>query len=116
MWKSDRFIGLLVVIIVYLFSGSDFLRQFDNAAFDIGVKFSSPQLASPDVVVVAIDDTSLDQLGAWPWPRDILADIVRRISMTRPAVIGLALPFDKKQSSPGLEYIQQLKTLLLLVD
>lgn len=111
LWKSDRFIGLLVVVIVYLFSGSDFLRQFDNAAFDLGVKFSSPRLASPDVVVVAIDDTSLDQLGAWPWPRDILADIVRRISLTKPAVIGLALPFDKKQSSPGLEYIQQLKTL-----
>lgn len=111
LWKSDRFIGLLVVVIVYLFSGSAFLRQFDNAAFDLGVKFSSPRLASPDVVVVAIDDTSLDQLGAWPWPRDILADIVRRISLTHPAVIGLALPFDKKQSSPGLEYIQQLKTL-----
>lgn len=111
LWKSDRFIGLVVVVIVYLFSGSDFLRQFDNAAFDIGVRFSSPRLPSPDVVVVAVDDTSLDELGAWPWPRDILADIVRRISQTRPAVIGLALPFDKKQSSPGLEYIQQLKTM-----
>ncbi len=109
--KSDRFIGLLVVLVVYLFSGSDFLRQFDNAAFDLGVKFSSSLLASPDVVVVAIDDTSLDDLGAWPWPRDILADVVKRISQARPAVIGLALPFDKKQSSPGLEYIQQLKTL-----
>ena len=59
LWKSDRFIGLLVVVIVYLFSGSDFVRQFDTAAFDVGVKFSSPRLASPDVVVVAIDDTSL---------------------------------------------------------
>ena len=110
-WKSDRFIGLLVVLIVYLFSGSDFLRQFDNVAFDLGVKFSSSRLASPNVVVVAVDDNSLDELGAWPWPRDILADIVRRISQARPAVIGLELPFDKKQSSPGLEYIQQLKTL-----
>ena len=110
-WKSDRFIGLLVVLIVYLFSGSEFLRSFDNAAFDLGVKFSSARLASPDVVVVAIDDNSLGELGAWPWPRDILADIVRRLSQAKPAVIGLALPFDKKQSSPGLEYIQQLKTL-----
>ncbi len=109
--KSDKFIGLLVVLVIYLFSGSDFLRQFDNAAYDLGVKFSSPRLASPKVVVVAIDDTSLDELGAWPWPRDILADIVRRISKAHPAVIGLALPFDKKQSSPGLEYIQQLKML-----
>jgi len=110
-WKSDRFIGLLVVLLAYLFSGSDFLRQFDNAAFDLGVKFSSSRLASPDVVVVAIDDASLDELGAWPWQRDILADIVRRISQAKPAVIGLTLPFDKKQSSPGLEYIQQLKIL-----
>ena len=110
-WKSDRFIGLIVVLVVYLFSGSDFLRQFDNAAFDLGVKFSSSRLASPNVVVVAIDNNSLDDLGAWPWPRDILADIVKRISLARPAVIGITLPFDKKQSSSGLEYIQQLKTL-----
>ncbi len=109
--KSDKFIGLLVVLVCYLFSGSDFLRQFDNMAYDQGVQFSSPRLASPKVVVVAIDNPSLEELGAWPWPRDILADIVRRISKARPAVIGLALPFDKKQSSPGLEYIQQLKTL-----
>jgi len=110
-WKSDRFIGLIVVLLCYLFSGTQSLQQFDNAAYDLGVKFSSSRLANPNVVVVAIDDASLDELGAWPWPRDILADIVKRISQARPAVIGLALPFDKKQSSSGLEYIQQLKTL-----
>jgi len=42
-----------------------------------------------DVVVVAIDDRSLNELGQWPWPRDIHAQMFDRLGYA--GVRGVAL-------------------------
>ncbi|RDZ29062.1 CHASE2 domain-containing protein [Lysobacter silvisoli] len=33
-----------------------------------------------DVVIVAIDDQSLSELGQWPWPRDLHAELLERLA------------------------------------
>ena len=45
---------------------------------DLSVRIS-PRQASGDVVIVAIDSQSLDQLGAWPWSRGIHARVLDRL-------------------------------------
>ncbi|MBN7136382.1 hypothetical protein A7A76_16725 [Lysobacter enzymogenes] len=42
-----------------------------------------------DVVVVAIDDRSLNELGQWPWPRDLHAQMLDRLGYA--GVRGVAL-------------------------
>ena len=39
----------------------------------------SGQAPASDVVLVDIDEASLAQLGPWPWPRALLADLVTRL-------------------------------------
>ena len=34
---------------------------------------------SGDIVLVGIDEKSLKEVGRWPWPRDVYADLVRKI-------------------------------------
>jgi len=111
-WKTDWFISLVVVLFFLLVAGTEPLRSLEWQAYDLGVRFSSTDPANSDVVVVAIDDAALQELGAWPWPRDILAQATRRISAQRPSVIGFALPFDSAQTPLGKEYLQELKTVL----
>lgn len=41
------------------------------------------------VTVVAIDQKSLTAMGRWPWPRNLLAQLVERISSAQPAAIGI---------------------------
>jgi len=45
----------------------------------------------PDIIVVAADDQSLQQLagyaGRWPWPRSIHAELVQGIEAQRPRAI-----------------------------
>ena len=36
------------------------------------------QQASGDIVLIAIDDASLRQVGRWPWPRKVFADIITK--------------------------------------
>lgn len=111
-WKTDWFIGLIVTLVILLASGTQLLRQAEWQAYDLGVRFSSTDPANSDVVVVAIDDASLQELGDWPWSRDELASLTRRLSAARPAVVGYALPLDTAQTPHGLDYIQELKTVV----
>ena len=78
----------------------------------MGVRFTSSRPANPNVVVVAIDDAAIQELGSWPWPRDVLAKVTDIISAQAPAVIGYAVPFDTRQSNFGLQHLEQLKAAI----
>jgi adenylate cyclase len=45
----------------------------------------------PDIVIVDIDRKTLSDVGAWPWPRALLANLVETAASGHPAVIALDL-------------------------
>ena len=111
-WKTDWFLGLVVTLLFLLTTSTDLMREIEFRGYDLGARFASTKPANQDVVVVAIDDPALQELGAWPWPRDVLAQATRKLSALRPSVIGFALPLDTEQHHAGLEYLQKLKARL----
>lgn len=52
-------------------------------------RFSKPVGSKQRVVVVSIDDRSLEQYGQWPWPRSSLAELLGKINEGGAAVIGV---------------------------
>ncbi len=52
--------------------------RLDNQLFDTASPLARPDL-DRDIVIVAIDDASLAEVGAWPWPRDVHARLVDRL-------------------------------------
>ncbi|WP_291587294.1 CHASE2 domain-containing protein [Comamonas sp. UBA7528] len=52
--------------------------------------------ASPEVVVIAIDDRSIEAIGRWPWRRAIHAQLVRHLSAQNPKAIGLDVLFSEE--------------------
>ena len=74
------------------------LRGWDPAPLEIArLKiFDFYQVAKPrqptefPVVIVDIDDSSLERLGQWPWPRDLVAKIIDAIAANG----GKAVAFD----------------------
>lgn len=46
---------------------------------------------SPDIVIVAIDDKSLTEIGRWPWRRAFHAALLDRITAAGPRAVGLDL-------------------------
>ena len=95
-----------------LMTVTDLNRNIELAGYDLGVRFSSTKPANQDVVIIKIDEASLQDKGGWPWPRDLLAEATTILASARPAVIGYVLPFDREQSAHGLEYIHELKKLV----
>lgn len=47
-----------------------------------------------DVVLVTIDEPSLQGLGRWPWPRNTHAELIAKLSESSPRVIVLDVLFD----------------------
>jgi len=98
-----------VTLFFLILGATDNLRGLDWKAYDLGVRFSSYRPPNQNVVVVAIDDAAIQEMGSWPWPRDIMANVTDIISADTPAVIGYAVPFDTRQSSSGLQNLKVLK-------
>ena len=100
-WKSDWFIGLVITLVFLVFAEAAIFESLDSRAYDLGVSFSPGKKADDDIVVVAIDDKSIQALGAWPWSRNLLAKATRLLSKATPQVIGFTVPFDLRQGKTG---------------
>ena len=72
------------------------------AIFD-GYQRLAPRSYMPAPVrVVDIDDESLDRIGQWPWPRTVVARMVRKLQAAGAAVIVFDMIFaEPDRTSPG---------------
>ncbi|CAN5203182.1 CHASE2 domain-containing protein [soil metagenome] len=64
------------------------LGRLDQTLYDKLVSASS-RPARDDIIIVAIDDFSLAELGRWPWQRSLHAELIEKINKANPRVIGL---------------------------
>lgn len=61
-----------------------------------------PLPPTEQVVIVAIDDASLKEMGAWPWSRATIATLIDALVRAQPRVIGLDLIFPEPASDDAL--------------
>lgn len=65
-----------------------------------------------DVVIVAIDDSSLTNLGKWPWDREILAQLIWTVNLAKPKTIGLDLNLSLDVTQDTLGHTQLLAEIV----
>jgi adenylate cyclase len=65
------------------------LRALRSVSFDAYQSLVPRVRRAGPVVIVAIDEESLQRYGQWPWPRTWLARIVGTVADARPAAIGI---------------------------
>ena len=81
----------LAVFTLCLLVSYDLTERPDNLAYD-AVMRTRPALQS-NVTIVAIDEASLGSIGLWPWPRDVHARLIERLTAAKPAAIGYDVLF-----------------------
>lgn len=85
---SDLLVFLLAAAI-FLVGGLDGL---DNALMDLRFRFDKSR-ASDQVVLVEINESSLQELGVWPFPRSFHADVVDRLVAAGASDIAIDIDF-----------------------
>ena len=62
-----------------------------------------------EIVIVAIDDESLEFLGRWPWPRDYHAQLLDTLAEAEPALMAFDVIFSEPSLDPAEdEYLIQV--------
>ncbi|MGE5147801.1 MAG: CHASE2 domain-containing protein, partial [Candidatus Eiseniibacteriota bacterium] len=90
-------VGALVVLILlglqFVEPVTGALDKVESLALDMRFRMRGARAPGGDVVVVLIDERSIQKLGRWPWSRDVYAALVDRLSAAGAAVIAFDLLF-----------------------
>ena len=69
-------------------------------SFDLIQKYDTPTM-SEDVIIVEIDEKSIEQYGQWPWKRTILADVIWRLREAGAGIIVMPILFSEEDRLGG---------------
>jgi adenylate cyclase len=107
-------IGLAITVIValgYWLNPPSMHRLelfFQNAHF----QWRGPLKPGTEVVIAAIDEKSIDQVGRWPWPRKTIAQLVDRLVQHQVKVIGFDMVLSSPDESSGKNSLNTIKKRL----
>ena len=108
----DWLIGILLslfFLFITLTGVLDFPGAVEMKTFDMRARLAAPEDRNPDIELVVISEEDLSELGRFPWPRDILAQGIRNLSLAGARVIALNIYFPEPEESSGLKTIRILK-------
>lgn len=91
------FIAFLIFITHYALYTSTTMNNLDYKIYDFSRGFmNSKSDSKSNVVIVDIDERSLNTIGQWPWPRVVLSSVLSRIASAVPSAIAIDIIFAEK--------------------
>ena len=78
LWLARCLIGAVALVVALVLSEQrpDFVTRLDEGMRDSFVRLTANTIPEERLVVIDIDDASLRELGAWPWSRSKIADMI----------------------------------------
>jgi len=114
--KTNLLIGsLIVVICIYLsFMSFPFFESLEKVIYEIEMRLDTPRNPGESkVAIVNIDDKSINKLGKWPWPRHIIAEMIKILKSNGAKLIGIEMVFSEKEQNLGIKEIKKLYSKIL---
>jgi signal transduction histidine kinase/CheY-like chemotaxis protein/CHASE2 domain-containing sensor protein len=101
---------------VVLLSELGVWQQFEFIAYRQLFRFRGEQPLDQRIVLINIDDASLDQVGHFPWTHQKYLDLLNKLEAGKPAVVGLTFPLSD-QSAEDTQLVAQFKKMpVVLAD
>jgi CHASE2 domain-containing sensor protein/signal transduction histidine kinase len=99
-----------MLLLTSLLAASNWLWRWDLLLYDLQMGFFSRPVAD-DIIIVAVDEKSLDTLGRWPWSRQVHAKLVDRLTQAGAKAIVLDILFaepDRNDPDSDNQLIQSI--------
>lgn len=107
-WRSDAAFAALVLILFFiLWLATPMIRSLESQAYDVAMS-QIERRPSPKISVIAIDQQSLDNLGRWPWSREIHAKMIAQLQQGGAQLIVPTIFFTEPQRDRGLDFLEKL--------
>ncbi|MBI5243256.1 MAG: CHASE2 domain-containing protein [Elusimicrobia bacterium] len=114
-WLIDALLGLVISLFVagsYVVRGA-FMESLEFKAYDMRAKLRMNVEPPGDPVIIAIDDDSIANLGRWPWPRTLIAQMIDMLAASKAKVVGLNIVYSEPEQNPAIAEIEGLKARYL---
>ena len=96
-------LALLLVALGMRVTATDLLERLSLVWFDFYQRAAPRVAGDAPIRIVDIDDPSLKEIGQWPWPRTVVAQLVDRLREAGAAVIAFDIDFaEPDRTSPKL--------------
>jgi adenylate cyclase len=94
---------VLAVALVLRWIDPPILGDLRSLVFDQYQRVAPREYQKTPVKIVDIDDESLARLGQWPWPRSLVAEMLKKLREQRAAAVALDITFaEPDRTSPAL--------------
>jgi adenylate cyclase len=85
------------------------LQRLDDIIYDARLRATMPQTRDDRIVIVDLDETSLTEIGHWPWGRNRLAQLMDELfDRQKVALVGFDVVFAEPDDSSGLPRLREL--------
>lgn len=85
----------------------EYFLRLDNTLYDLRMRLLSDKQPEDRIIIVDIDEASISELGQWPWPRDLVAELLDRlVSKYGVAIVGVDILFAEADSRVSIESVQ----------
>lgn len=88
-WVITAVVSIMLVLWLSL---GQIIQRGDNLYYDTVSQLTAAK-PRPDIVIITIDDRSLQAIGAWPWPRSQHAALINRLATANTKAIGYDVLF-----------------------
>jgi serine/threonine-protein kinase len=105
-------LGFLVLLAVFvLHATTDLLGGLERRFYDFGSAHTD-RLPSERIAIIAIDDQSIANIGRWPWPREVHAQLIDQLTAAGAKTVAHTAFFLEPQVAPGIDKLRELRGLL----
>jgi CHASE2 domain-containing sensor protein len=101
-WIEWVIVSAVALAIVGLTTATDGNTRADRLIYDRFMRLQA-QNAPSDVVIIAIDEKSLEQLGRWPWPRRFHAQLLQQLAAAQPSVLALDILLPETSNDASID-------------
>jgi adenylate cyclase len=118
--RTDLWLGVVVTLLglaLFRFSGIGgnshagfvFLQNIEQRSLDLRFGMRGQRAHDDRVVIVGIDEKTLQKIGSFPFPRDSYALLINRLSAGGASVIALDATFPTPETNSAQQVLQQLQ-------
>ncbi|MFA7465258.1 MAG: adenylate/guanylate cyclase domain-containing protein [Syntrophales bacterium] len=97
-------IAIVLCAGVLYFLNFSFLQFLELKALDLRMRSRGERPQGEHVVIAAIDEKSLGELGRWPWSRTTVAHLVDALKRANAKAVGFDVVFAEADGSGGREF------------
>ncbi|HUT59143.1 MAG TPA: adenylate/guanylate cyclase domain-containing protein [Phycisphaerae bacterium] len=96
---SALLLGLTATVVVVAGDFSGLARWLELGSLDVRFRLLSTAPPTNEIATVNIDDGSLEELGRWPWPRELLAGVVDALQLAGARAVALDIIMPEPQET-----------------